>query len=125
MSPSNGRMLSAGMRSEEYARLKELLLEVKPAATLEIGMANGGSTQVICEVLRDSDGRHTAIDPFQNAKEGWSGQGLERLRQHGLLEYCELIEDFDYLALPRLVAAKKSYDFILIDGWHSFDYTMI
>lgn len=43
----------------------------------------------------------------------------------GLSSYLELLEEFDYIALPRLVAEQRSLDFILIDGWHSFDYTLI
>jgi len=36
-----------------------------------------------------------------------------------------LIERLDYLALPSLVEQGVSFDFVLIDGWHSFDYTFL
>ena len=116
----------AGMREEEYARLKELLTTFRPRNTLEVGMANGGSTVIICEMLKSfGGGKHSAIDPFQSSPQGYSGRGIEKIRQAGLEEYFDMIEDFDYLALPRLVAEKRSFDFILLDGWHSFDYTFI
>lgn len=120
------RMLPAGMRSQEYDRLREVLDELQPVHTLEIGMAHGGSTQVICEFLRTcARGKHTAVDPFQSAPEGWSAQGIARIREAGLESWCEVIENFDYLALPRMVAERRVFDFVLIDGWHSFDYTLV
>ncbi len=116
----------AGMREEEYARLKEILTTLLPRNTLEVGMANGGSTVIICEMLKSfGGGKHSAIDPFQSSPQGYSGRGIEKIRQAGLEAYFEMIEDFDYLALPRLVAEKRSFDFILLDGWHSFDYTLL
>jgi hypothetical protein len=116
--------LPAGMREEEYARLKEVLLAYLPMDTLEIGMAHGGSSVVICERLRQlGRGKHTAIDPFQTTE--WKSHGIDRVNQAGLSDWLEVILDFDYLALPRLVQEKRSFDFILIDGWHSFDYAMV
>ena len=123
---TNAPLAPASMRPEEYQRLREVLLDVRPQQTLEIGMANGGSTIAICKILRElGHGRHTAIDPFQTAVEGWNGQGVEAVRQAGHADQYELIEDFDYIALPKLIQQKRRFDFILIDGWHSFDYTLM
>lgn len=120
------QMTAAGMRPQEYDRLREVLHDLQPVHTLEIGMAQGGSTRVICDVLRGlGRGKHTAIDPFQSARDGWAGKGIACVREAGLESYCEVIEDFDYLAMPRLAAERRSFDFILIDGWHSFDYTLL
>ena len=115
-----------GMRVEEYEILKDLILQGSFKSTLEIGMANGESTEVICSVHRQrGEGKHIAIDPFQNLSTDWAGKGVERIRRASLSEYFQLIEKFDYLALPELVAGKSQFDLILIDGWHSFDYTLI
>jgi predicted O-methyltransferase YrrM len=38
-------------------------------------------------------------------------------------KYHTLFEDKSYNVLPTLV--KKKYDFIFIDGWHTFDYTLL
>jgi hypothetical protein len=112
------------MTSGEYDRLRELLLQLQPKDTLEIGMAHGESSLIICEALQSrSHARHLAIDPFQNSD--WGGQGVKTIQQAGLLDRFELIEEFDYLALPRLVAEERSFDFVLIDGWHSFDFAFI
>ncbi len=120
-------MNPAGMRRQEYDRIRELLARFQPKACLEVGMAHGGSSVVICQALREQggEGRHTAVDPFQSSPQGWRGAGVESVRKAGLADLFELIEDFDYLALPRLVEQKRRFDFILIDGWHSFDYTLL
>jgi len=126
MRDSESDMLSASMRPQEYERIREILSDLRPEHTLEIGMANGGSSVVICNALRTlGRGRHTAIDPFQSSAQGWLGKGIEAVCQADLASYCEVIEDYDYLALPQLVAEHRQYDFILIDGWHSFDYTLL
>jgi hypothetical protein len=36
-----------------------------------------------------------------------------------------LIEEMNFLALPSLIAAGAQYDFVFVDGWHSFDYTLV
>jgi predicted O-methyltransferase YrrM len=119
-------MMPAGMSQQEYERIRELLIDLRPERTLEIGMANGGSSVAICRVLKEiGKGKHIAIDPFQNSPKGWAGRGVENIRRFGLTDVFELIENLDYLALPRLVEERHTFDFILIDGWHSFDYTLL
>ena len=114
------------MQPQEYAILQELIRELRPQRTLEVGMANGESSNVFCQWARDRGGEpHVAIDPFQSAPDGWNGEGLKLLERQGLRPFLELIEDFDYCALPRLVESGRRFDCILIDGWHSFDYTLI
>jgi len=114
------------MRPEEYAILDRLVRHCRPTETLEIGMANGGSTVVICRALRETGGvRHTAVDPFQRHPEYWASRGLKRVQAASLDSIFELIEDFDFIALPRLLEQGRVFDFVLIDGWHSFDHTMI
>jgi hypothetical protein len=36
-----------------------------------------------------------------------------------------VIEEPDFLALPRLLALGCKVDFGYIDGWHTFDYTLL
>ena len=81
---------------------------------------------MICQTLRAlGEGSHTAIDPFQNDAKAWGSQGVKNLERAGLADRFELLEDFDYAALPRLHGQNRRFDFILIDGWHSFDYTLL
>lgn len=123
---STAQRLPQSMKDQEYQCIKEMLHKYQPLDTLEVGMANGGSTEIFCDYLKGKGkGRHTAIDPFQSSPKGSSGFGLERIKKAGLAEWLDFHEDFDYLVLPRLVDQKKKYDFALIDGWHSFDYTLV
>lgn len=118
--------LPQSMKDGEYERIQLLLEQNRPENTLEVGFANGGSAVIICKYLRkQGKGRHTAIDPFQSDPNGLNGFGLNRVREAGYSDLLEFHEDFDYLALPKLVKDKRRFDFILLDGWHSFDYTMI
>jgi hypothetical protein len=119
-------MESASMRPSEYACLRDVLRELKPKRTLEIGMANGTSSLVCCQILKETGGeRHTAVDPFQSKPDGWKGKGIEKVREAGLGDFLEVKEDYNYNALPNLVQEGRRYDFVLIDGYHSYDYTFI
>lgn len=92
--------------------------------TLEVGCAFGLSSLYICEGTRSRAGaRHTIIDPHQNSI--WDGAGVRNLQEVGV-DHAELIESGSEIALPQLMAAAKGpYDFIFIDGWHTFDHTLI
>lgn len=115
-----------GMRPAEYDRLRELLATHRPKRTLEIGLANGGSACVICQHLAEAGGEgHTAVDPFQSDPKGFSGRGVEAVKGRGFGHLLTVVEDFGHLTLPRLVAEGKTFQFVLVDGWHSFDYTLI
>jgi len=116
----------ASMRPEEYAVLEGLVEVCAPRRTLEIGMATGGSSERICAYLRDHGGEeHVAIDPYQFAPDAWAGAGAARVARAGLGAFIRVIEQPDYLALPDLVRAGRRFDFVLIDGWHSFDHTLL
>lgn len=116
----------AGMRPQEYERIRELLEAHQPKRTLEIGMANGDSAVEICRYLANVEGAsHVAVDPFQTAPEGWDSRGIQAVEDAGFIHLLELKNEPDYIALPKLVEAGRRFDFILIDGWHSFDYTLI
>ena len=116
----------ASMSDAEYETLTALVDSEAPARTLEIGMAHGGSSEVLCRWHhRNQIGRHTAIDPFQSDISHWNSAGIERLKRQGLWQYCTLIEKPSYLALPELVSNGDVFDCVLIDGWHSFDFTLV
>jgi hypothetical protein len=97
----------------------------RPARALEIGMAYGISSLAIMSGLVDggSNGTLTSIDPNQSTD--YRGLGRYQLERNGYGDRHRLIERVDYLALPDLVAAGERFDFIYIDGWHSFDFVML
>lgn len=118
-----------GMRPGEYEVLLGLLARFAPRRTLEIGMANGGSAVVLCgyHAKASAGGRHTAVDPYQSAPppNGFAGAGIAAVRAAGHGDILTVIEEPNYLALPRLVVEGAKFDLVLIDGWHSFDYAFV
>ncbi|HEY8560523.1 MAG TPA: class I SAM-dependent methyltransferase [Pyrinomonadaceae bacterium] len=86
-------------------------------ASLEVGCANGLSSLFIASASE----HHTAIDPFQRTQ--WDSAGL--LNMQKLAAPFELIERRSEFALPALVEQGRSFDFIFIDGWHTFDHTLL
>src|ERR687891_2565196 len=88
-------------------------------ATLEVGLALGMSALFLCQAVASRGGRHTAIDPFQ--RESWNGAGLRTLREAGVEDLVDVIEEESQLALPRLVAEGREFDFAFVDGDHRFE----
>jgi predicted O-methyltransferase YrrM len=108
---------------EEGHFLYSLVRYIKPQVTVEVGMANGLSTAFIAQALADNDqGRHIAIDPFQQTD--WQGAGLALLERAGLAELVELRETFSHQALPDLERSGVRAQFAFIDGSHLFDYVL-
>lgn len=59
---------SSSVSFQAGALLYNFVREIKPARTIEIGMAYGLSSLFICQALLDNGGgHHTAIDPFQGS----------------------------------------------------------
>jgi predicted O-methyltransferase YrrM len=96
----------------------------KIVRTLEVGCAYGLSSLHICLASRERAGAsHTIIDPFQNTQ--WDGVGIKNLEEAGI-DFFHLIEVKSEFALPRLLEEKEGqFDFIFIDGWHTFDHTLL
>jgi predicted O-methyltransferase YrrM len=120
---------------EEGFFLQDLVRKVDPEVTLEVGLAYGVSALFICDALRIRGGtRHIVIDPFQNEPfhredgsvwDSFGGIGIANLRRAGFGNIVQLIEKPSYLAFPELETAGQAVDFAFIDGWHTFDFTLI
>ncbi len=93
-------------------------------STLEVGCAYGLSSLFICDALSERDTVfHTIIDPFQTTQ--WQGIGINNLERAGF-RFFELIEDKSEFALPMLLKYRKEkFDMILLDGWHTFDHSLV
>jgi predicted O-methyltransferase YrrM len=101
------------------------VLERRPNVVVEVGMAFGVASLAILSALEEAGGpgRLISIDPYELTQ--WKGCGIEAVRRAGLDERHELIEDFDYLALPELLRSGLGIGFAYLDGWHTFDYTLL
>ncbi|TAE03051.1 MAG: class I SAM-dependent methyltransferase [Bacteroidetes bacterium] len=101
--------------------------EVKAQTSVETGLAYGTSAIWICEALqKTAQSKHIVIDPMQNA-EGtpWKGLGINNLRLAGYESMIEFHEQYSHLALPQLEKSGIKVDFGFIDGFHTFDHTLI
>jgi hypothetical protein len=122
---ASGAFVADGMNIVELVRFHELILTHRAVHGLEIGFANGTSAVVACDALLRTDpkARLTSVDPF--ARTQYGSAGLDRLRTAGFESAHQLIDEPDYVALPRLVTEGAKFDFVFIDGYHSFDHTLI
>jgi predicted O-methyltransferase YrrM len=115
-----------GMSPMELRTLGELVSQAAPARALEIGMANGTSSVVISHALFcTSQGHLTSIDPNQTIQTplGYGAAGVNAVKR--ITSRHRLIEEVDYAALPHLIQEGETFDFILIDGYHSFELTFL
>jgi predicted O-methyltransferase YrrM len=99
--------------------LRELAVAEGAARTIEVGLALGMSALFLCQAVLPRGGAHTAVDPYQ--RESWNGAGLRTLREAGVAELVEVIAEESQLALPRLVAEGREFDFAFVDGDHRFE----
>ena len=107
--------------------LRNLMRELKPKNTLEIGMCFGASALTIaamhCELGGSPEAQHMAIDPFQN--ECWDDAALVALENAGLRGYVELRQNYSGIVLPELWERKHEVQLAYIDGSHLFEDVFI
>jgi predicted O-methyltransferase YrrM len=119
------------VRADSYiARAEcELIYRAVDAAdavrAIEIGMAYGVSSLCIADALsrRGHAASLISIDPNQSTQ--WRNAGVHLLRRARLGELSRVLEEPSQLALPKLVHAGTRVRFVLIDGWHTFDHTLV
>lgn len=106
--------------------LRNMCQAIKPAATLEIGLAYGASALVFAQSHRDRgaapDAQHLAIDPFQHEV---GVCGLTAVERAGLSGYLCHIADFSDRTLPMLLDQVRRFGLIYIDGSHLFEDVFI
>ncbi len=113
------------MDEREGTLLSNVFEHVRPTTSLEVGFAYGISTLFICDALAriNRPARHIAIDPFQSSH--WKGIGFRNVKRAGYEKFVELREGGSEIILPQLLAEKTVLDAALIDGWHTFDHTLV
>ncbi len=109
--------------ADECAAIYESIAASKAVRGIETGMAFGVSSLCMADALRRNSEAYelVSIDPCQTAD--WKSAGMHLLARAGLT--ATLIEEPSQLALPRLAAEGQRFDFGFIDGWHTFDHTLI
>lgn len=122
----NGRrkpLFPPGVNARRGQYLFDLVRQVKPEITLEVGFAYGISTLFICEALRQNGrGRHIVIDPLEHS--AFEGLGLTHLREAGLDGLVTFHEEPGEYCLPRLVQEGLQVDLAFDDSGHLFDHVV-
>jgi predicted O-methyltransferase YrrM len=117
------RYRDTSVSREEGEFLWNLIRENRYQKTIEIGCALGISSLYICDAVSQfSNPSHTIIDPKQTT--AWSSIGIRNLRAHSI-DFYSLIEEPSEFALPKLLEKKETFDFAFIDGWHTFDHSLL
>lgn len=92
--------------------------------TVEIGCAFGVSAGCICGETADREGAHHMIfDPYQTSR--WNCEGVNSLKERGYSHFT-LREEFSEIGLPKMLPEYEGkIDLVFIDGWHTFDQTLV
>ncbi len=97
----------------------------KPKLACEVGLAYGISSLYILDAMQQhGGGRLIGMDPAQHDGT-WRGGGLFNLQRAGFSDRYEFHEDTSQRVLPRLAEAGTRIQFGFIDGWHTFDHTLV
>jgi predicted O-methyltransferase YrrM len=106
---------------EEGEFISKIIKSINPKKTLEIGCAQGISSLFICDALNGA-AHHTILDPNQTSE--WQCVGIRNLKHAGYSNF-DLIEKGSEIGLPELLDKNVKFDLIFIDGWHTFDHTLV
>jgi predicted O-methyltransferase YrrM len=117
--------LRAGINDEEGKYLFDLVIKNESKKLVEIGMANGISAAYMAAALKQQKaGILVSIDPFQTSQ--WKSNGLDLIATMKAKTHHKLIQEKSYEALPKLLKRNQDkIDLVFIDGWHTFDYTLV
>jgi predicted O-methyltransferase YrrM len=114
--------ITGGISRDEAKMLAEVVRDVAPAQSLEVGLGYGFSAITICDSgnYAAAGHKHIVVDPHQTKY--WDGVGLKNLSAAGYGDCVEFYERPSYQCLPELEKEGLKLDFAFVDGWHTFDY---
>ena len=120
----NGETISftSAIDIDEAEFISWLIQKYHPVRTIEIGFAEGASSLAILDSLSGWKAEHTIIDPFQSTQ--WKNIGVNLLNKFGYSNF-KLIEKKSEFALPDLLENNEKFDLAFIDGYHTFDHTLL
>jgi predicted O-methyltransferase YrrM len=115
--------IHSAIKGEEGSSIQQLIQKYHLKKCLEIGMAFGISAFYI--LSSSPDVSLISIDPHQ--KTDWKSSGVKLIKKMNYDTKHTLITEKSYVAMPDLLQkhGEESFDFIFIDGFHTFDYTLV
>lgn len=134
VSMGDGRVVVAHSHipRDECELLYRQVAATRATEAIEVGMAFGISTLCLCDALSRNTPRETGkrphlvvMDPTQHEEDSWKGLGLQQVRSAGFSDLVEFHERTSQAVLPELAAKGYRVQFAFIDGWHTFDHTLI
>ena len=125
----SGKTFQAGALSSlnNLLTLRQLMMELRPERTLEVGLSLGGSALVFASGHRDlgraAAQQHIAIDPFQDSF--WDSTGLDRLQRAGLAGFVDVRQSPSAVALPALFGTDLRVGLAYVDGSHLVEDVLV
>jgi predicted O-methyltransferase YrrM len=113
--------MHSAIKKQEINIIQEIISKNNLNKCLEVGMAFGTSA---VSILMNKNTTLISVDPFQKTQ--WNSYGLKLIKSFKYDSRHTLITKKSYEALPELLKEhEKTFDFIFIDGFHTFDYTLL
>ena len=110
---------STSIKDNEAEFIYSFLKENGITETLETGFAYAKSAVFIIAATQSA---HISIDPFQDHYENI---GLKNIKKLGFDKFLNFYNDYSHNVLPKLLAEKRQFNFIFIDGDHKFDGELV
>jgi predicted O-methyltransferase YrrM len=125
MSDGTRAPVHSGVNAQSGELLRRAVLAAAPRTACEVGLAFGISTLHILDAMGESgSGTLIGMDPAQHDAT-WQGTGLSNVRRAGLTDRFVFHEASSQVVLPRLAESGTRIQFAFIDGWHTFDHTLV
>lgn len=122
----NTMQLHSEVSESEALVLMQMVRAANAKVSVETGLAFGVSALAISAAERALHGKesmHYGVDPNQLTE--YKGAALASLRKEGLDTNFRLLEGPSHMMLPGLIKQGVQLDCAFIDGWHTFDYTLV
>ena len=124
--PTGERVPAHSAVGPESGRVIRRAIEVSsPMTGCEVGLAFGASSLYILDAMSNfGNGHLIGMDPAQHDGT-WRGGGLDNIERAGFSDRYTFYEATSQAVLPRLADAGTRIQFGFIDGWHTFDHTLV
>jgi predicted O-methyltransferase YrrM len=122
--------------TDEGLYLQYLIQQINPKVAVEVGLGSGISSLYILEAMKAHGGKTLiGMDPSQfnthtdrttdTHGHVYNGIGLYAIKKSGYGSYYKFYNSTSQQILPQLVGKQTHVNFAFIDGWHTFDHTLI